>query len=95
MTNGPDVLYKAQLSLDDKTKIRALLHIHNVIEFMYSEESEDNEEGARGPSSRHIKPLRSKRSKLRDINAVLDTFYEARMSKRQKKNSHGNNQRGQ
>ena len=85
-------MYKAQLSLDDKTKIKALLHLHNVIEFMYSEESQDNEEGASGPSSRLIKPLRSKRS---NINAVLDTFYEAHMSKRQKKNSHGNNQRGQ
>ena len=89
------MLYKAQLPLDDKTKIKALLHLHNVIEFMYSEESQDNEEGASGPSSRLIKPLRSKRSKLRNINAVLDTFYEAHMSKRQKKNSHGNNQRGQ
>ena len=79
------MLYRAQLSLDDKTKIKALLHIHNVIEFMYSKESEDNEEGASGPSSRYIKPLRSKKSKLRDINAVLDTFYEACMSKRQKK----------
>ena len=88
------MLYKAQLSLDDKAKIKALLHLHNDIEFMCSEESKDNEEGASGPPSRHIKPLCSKRSKLRNINAVLDTFCEACMSKRQTKNSHGNNQRG-
>ena len=75
-------------------KANKINKINNVIEFMYSEESEDNEEGASGPPSRHIKPLRSKRSKLRNINAVLASFYEARMSKRQKKNSDGNNQRG-
>ena len=44
--NRTDVLDKAQLSLDDKAKIKALLNLHIAIEFMSLEESEDNEEGA-------------------------------------------------
>ena len=45
MTNRTDVLDKAQLSLDEKAKIKAVLNLHNAIEFMSLEESEDNEEG--------------------------------------------------
>ena len=40
------MLDKAQLSLDDKAKIKALLNLHIAIEFMSLEESEDNEEEA-------------------------------------------------
>ena len=43
------MLDKAQLSPDDKAKIKALLNLHNAIEFMSLEETEDNEEGASDP----------------------------------------------
>ena len=88
------MLDKAQLSPVDKAIIKALLDPHNAIQFMSLEESEDNEEGASDPPPRYIRPLCSERSKLRNINAVLYTFCEARMSKRQRKNSRENNQRG-
>ena len=91
--NGTDMLDKAQLSLDDKAKIKALLDLHNAIQFMSLEESEDNEERASDPQPRNIRPLYSKRSKLRNISAVLDAFCEACISKRQRKNSRENNQR--
>ena len=45
MTNRTDVLDKAQLSPDEKAKIKAVLNLQNAIEFMSLEESEDNEEG--------------------------------------------------
>ena len=88
------MLDKAQLSPDDKAKIKPLLDLHNAIQFMSLEESEDNEERANDPPPRYIRPLCSERSKLRNINAVLDAFCEAYMSKRQRKNSQENNQRG-
>ena len=78
------MLDKVQLYPNDKAKIKALLDVHNAIQFM-SLESEDNEEGASDPPPRYIRPLCSERSKLRNINAVLDAFSEAHMSKRQKK----------
>ena len=83
------MLDKAQLSPDDKAKIKALLDLDNAIQFMSLEESEDNEEGASDPPPRYIRPLCSERSKLRNINAVLDAFCEAHMSKRQKKEQPG------
>ena len=88
------MLDKAQVSPDDKAIIKALLDLHNAIQFMSLEESEDNEERASDPPPRYIRPLCSERSKLRNINAVLNAFCEARMSKRQRKNSRENNQRG-
>ena len=88
------MLDKAQLSPDDKAKIKVLLDLHNAIQFMSLEESEDNEERASDSPLRYIRPLCSERSKLRDINAVLDAFCEAYMSKRQRNNSRENNQRG-
>ena len=56
---------------------------------MSLEESEDNEEGGSDPPPRYIRPLYSERSKLRNINAVLDAFFEAGMLKRQKKEQPG------
>ena len=44
------MLDKAQLSLDDKAKIKALLDLHNAIQFMSLEESEDNEGRASDPA---------------------------------------------
>lgn len=79
------VLEKAHLSADDKTKRKALLDLSNAVEFMSSEESDNNEDGSRGPPPRHIKPLRWERSRLKNIKAVLDASYEARMTKRQKR----------
>ena len=69
------MLDKARLSLDDKAKIKALLDLHNSIQFTSLKESEDNEDGASDPPLRYIRPLCSKRSKLRNINAVLDAFW--------------------
>ena len=40
--------------------------------------------GSSDPPPRYIRPLCSERSKLRNINAVLDAFCEARMSKRER-----------
>ena len=67
MTNRTDVLDKAHLSPDDKAKTKALLDLHKAIQ-----ESEDNEEGGSDPPPRYIRPLCSERSKLRNINAVLE-----------------------
>ena len=39
--------------------------------------------GSSDPPPRYIRPLCSERSKLRNINAVLDAFCEARTSKRE------------
>ena len=41
------MLDKAQLSPDGKAKIKALLDLHNAIQFMSLEESEDSEERAK------------------------------------------------
>ena len=68
-----------------QTKIKALLDLPNAMEFMSSEESDNNEDGSRGPPPRHIKPLRWERSRLKKIKAVLDASYETRMTKRQKR----------
>ena len=85
LTYRTEVLEKAHLSADDKTKIKALLDLPNAVEFMSSEESDNNEDGSRGPPPRHIKPLRWERSRLKKIKALLDASYEARMTKRQKR----------
>ncbi|XP_073252123.1 uncharacterized protein [Porites lutea] len=84
LTYRTEVLGKAHLSADDKTKIKALLDLPNAVKFMSSEESDNNEDGRRGPPPRHIKPLRWERSRLKKIKAVLDASYEAHMTKRQK-----------
>ena len=58
------------------------------MEFMSSEESEEDEEETRtGPPKRHIKPLQWERSKLRTIKALLDAtyMYQARMSSREQR----------
>ena len=50
------MLNKAQLSPDGKAKIKALLDLHNAIQFLSLEESEDNEERASDPPPRYIRP---------------------------------------
>ena len=82
------MLDKVQLYPNDKAKIKALLDVHNAIQFM-SLESEDNEEGASDPPPRYIRPLCSERSKLRNINAVLDAFCEANACQRGKERAAG------
>lgn len=80
------MIEKATLSQEDKKKINELLNQENAVEFMSSEESEQDEEESRtGPPKRHIKPLQWERSKLRNIKALLDATYQARMSSRQKR----------
>ena len=60
---------KATLSQEDKKKITDLLNQENAVEFMSSEEREEDEEETRtGPPKRHVKPLQWERSKLRTIN---------------------------
>ena len=77
---------KATLSQEDKKKINELLSQENALEFMSSEESEEEDEDTRtGPPKRHIKRLQWERSKLRTIKALLDATYQARMSSRQKR----------
>ena len=54
---------KATLSQEDKEKIHQLLNQENALEFMASEESEEEDEDTRtGPPKRHIKPLQWERS---------------------------------
>ena len=48
LTYRTEVLDEAQLSPDDKPKMKALLNLHDAVEFMSSEESEHNEEGTSG-----------------------------------------------
>ena len=78
------MLDKAHLSPDDKAKTKALLDLHKAIQ-----ESEDNEEGGSDPPPRYIRPLCSERSKLRNINAVLDAFCEANACQRGKERAAG------
>ena len=60
---------KATLLQEDKKKITDLLNQENAVEFMSSEEREEDEEETRtGPPKRHVKPLQWERSKLRTIN---------------------------
>ena len=76
----------ATLSPKDKERMTALLSLHNAMEFMSSEESDEGEgEPATGPPPRHVKPLQWERAKLKNIKAVLDATYQARMTKRQKR----------
>ena len=77
---------KATLSPEDKKRITELFNLENAVDFMSSEESEEEEMETRtGPPKRHIKPLKWERSKLRTIKALLDAHYQARMSSRQKR----------
>ena len=63
------MIEKATLSQEDKKKITDLLNQENAVEFMSSEEREEDEEETRtGPPKRHVKPLQWERSKLRTIN---------------------------
>ena len=64
-----EMVGKATLSQEDKKKITDLLNQENAVEFMSSEEREEDEEETRtGPPKRHVKPLQWERSKLRTIN---------------------------
>ena len=74
---------KAALSTQDKDRARDLLKLNNAIEFMSSEESDEDGGQTSGPSARDVKPLQWERSKLRKIKAILDA--KARMSKRQQR----------
>ena len=76
---------KANLSRKDKERTKTLLDLDNAIEFMSSEESDEGQrEETAGPPPRHVKPLEGERLKLKNIKAVLDSTYKARMTKRQK-----------
>jgi len=79
------MVVKAELSHEDKEKIHALLRQDNALDFMSSEESEEESGESNGPPPRHIKPLKWERTKLKRIKVVLDSTYQARMSKRQKR----------
>ena len=76
---------KAALSTQDKDRARDLLKLNNAIEFMSSEESNEDGGQTSGPSARDVKPLQWERSKLHKIKAILDATYKARMSKRQQR----------
>lgn len=76
---------KAALSTQDKDRARDFLKLNNAVEFMSSEESDEDGGQTSGPSARDVKPLQWERSKLRNIKAVLDATYKARMSKRQQR----------
>ena len=76
---------KADLTESDRKKIKELLNRNDAHLYMSSEESDEGEERPEnGPPSRHIKPLKWERSKLRNIKSVLDCPHRARMGKRQK-----------
>jgi len=75
----------ATLSPKDRERMTALLSLDNAMEFMSSEESEGEGEQTTGPPLRHVKPLQWERAKLKNIKAVLDATYQARMTKRQKR----------
>lgn len=76
---------KANLSGKDKETIKALLELDNAIEFMSSEESDEGQREETAGPPRHVKPLEWERLKLKNIKAVLDSTYKARMTKRQKR----------
>ena len=78
---------EANALAQDREKANALLNMDNALDFMSSEESDTDRGQKTGPPSRHIKPLEWERSKLRNMKAVLDATYKARMSKRQHRTS--------
>ena len=80
------MLEKANLTANDKERMKAILALDNAIDFMSSEESDEGDrEETTGPPPRHVKPLQWERTKLKNIKAVLDATYQARMTKRQKR----------
>ena len=77
---------KDNLTSNDKEGMKAILALVNAIEFMLSEESDEGDrEETTGPPPRHVKPLQWVRTRLKNIKAVLDATYQARMTKRQKR----------
>lgn len=76
------------LSDGDKEKAREILLSPNAVEFMSSEESEDEVPGeSRGPKPRKIKKLVWERSKLKNIKAKLDEAYLEGLSEKQRRTS--------
>ena len=78
---------KAYLPEQDREKARALLNMHNILDFLSPEESDTGGGQTTSPPSKHIKPLEWKLSRLRNIKAVLDATGKAHMRKRQHRTS--------
>ena len=77
---------KANLTSNDKERMKVILALVNAIEFLLSEESDEGDrEETTGPPPRHVNPLQWVRTRLKNIKAVLDATYQARMTKRQKR----------
>ena len=74
-------------SLGDQRKADDLFNLPNAIDFMSSEESDDEaaEYSGRGPKPRKTKRLSWQRSKLRNIKEILDERYNAQQTKQQRR----------
>ena len=76
------------MSDNDKEKAREIFCSPNAIDFMSSEES-DNDDPApsRGPKPRKVRKLEWEKSKLKNLKAKLDEAYLEGLSERQRRTS--------
>ena len=80
-----EMVEKANLTSNDKERMKAILALDNAIEFMSSEESDEGDrEQTTGPPPRHVlKALAVGKNKAESIKADFDATYQTRMTKRQ------------
>lgn len=75
------------LSDGDTERAREILSSPNAVDFMSSEESEDEAVQSKGPKPRNIRKLAWERSKLKNIKAKLDEAYLEGLNEKQRRTS--------
>ena len=75
------------LSDGDTERAREILSSPNAVDFMSSEESEDEAVEGKGPKPRKIRKLAWERSKLKNIKAKLDEAYLEGLNEKQRRTS--------
>ena len=75
------------LSDGDTERAREILSSPNTVDFMSSEESEDEAVEGKGPKPRKIRKLAWERSKLKNIKAKLDEAYLEGLNEKQRRTS--------
>ncbi|KAJ7394700.1 hypothetical protein OS493_000526 [Desmophyllum pertusum] len=80
-------LEKTPLSDKDKEKAQEILCSPNAVEYMSSEESDNDDDSTQGPKARKIRKLAWEKSKLRNIKSRIDEAYLEGLSERQRRTS--------
>ena len=75
------------LSDGDTERAREILSSPNAVDFMSSEESENEAVECKGPKPRKIRKLAWERSKLKNIKAKLDEAYLEGLNEKQRRTS--------